>query len=272
MELTETAHAKLNLALHVRRRRKDGYHELETLFAFTQAGDVLTASLSDHISLRITGPFGDGLSSGSDNLVVKAVTALGAAHGMAKGLSLSLEKNLPIAAGIGGGSADAAAALRLAARLWDLPSDAAMQVAPQLGADVPACVLSQTCFGSGLGDRLEPVDLDVAGTPALLVNPLVPCPTGPVFQAWDEIDQGPLRVSDWQNARNDLQPPAVALVPQITEVLDALNDQAHVTIARMSGSGATCFALFAKAEDRDQAASSVRTARPDWWVLPTALI
>lgn len=272
MQLTETAHAKLNLALHVRRRRDDGYHELETLFAFTEAGDTLTAAPSDDIHLTITGPFADGLSAGDDNLVIKAVKALGAAHDVTGGLNLSLEKNLPIAAGIGGGSADAAAALRLAARLWGLEGNAAMDVAAHIGADVPACVLSRTCFGSALGDQLTPVDLSVAGTPVLLVNPRLPCPTGPVFKAWDGVDRGPLTIADWQGARNDLQPPAIALVPQIAEVLDALNDQTGVALVRMSGSGATCFALFDQAVDRDLAAAAIRRARPDWWVLPTALI
>lgn len=271
MRLTETAYAKINLALHVRRRRADGYHELETLFAFTEDGDVLTAEQAGVVGLTISGPFGSGLSAGEDNLVIRAVRALAQAEGVSAGLTMTLEKNLPIASGIGGGSADAAAALRLAAQIWGLPAEAAMGVAAAIGADVPACILSQTCFGSGVGEQLEPVSLDLTGTPLLLVNPLAPCPTGPVFKGWDGIDRGPLDVADWRRARNDLEPPALALVPEIGGVLGALERQAGVTLTRMSGSGATCFALFATDAARDAAARSVSDAHPDWWTLASRL-
>lgn len=272
MHLTETAHAKLNLALHVRRRRDDGYHELETLFAFVEDGDVLTAERSDNISLAISGPFAAGLSGGEDNLVIRAVRSLAAASGIGTGLRLTLEKNLPIASGIGGGSADAAAALRLAAQTWGLAPEAAMAVAAGIGADVPACVLSRTCFGSGIGEELDPVDLGLAHTPVLLVNPMKTCPTGPVFKGWDGVDRGPLLLDSWRGGRNDLEGPALTLVPEIGEVLQCLGAQSGTTLARMSGSGATCFALFASASERDQAAEAIRCTRPDWWVLPTALI
>lgn len=272
MRLTETAHAKLNLALHVRRRRGDGYHELETLFAFVEDGDVLTAEPSGGIRLTIGGPFAEGLSPGEDNLVVRAVRALAAASGIETGLALTLEKNLPIASGIGGGSADAAAALRLAARIWGLAPEASMDVAASIGADVPACVLSRTCFGSGVGEELESVDLGLERTPVLLVNPMKACPTGPVFKGWDEVDRGPLAVDSWRSARNDLTGPALSLVPEIGEVLEQLEAQSGATLTRMSGSGATCFALFASERERDHAASAIRSTRPEWWVLPTALI
>lgn len=272
MQLTETAHAKINLALHVRRRREGGYHELETLFAFAADGDVLTASPSEDVSLSITGPFAEGLSTGEDNLVVRAVRALANAGHVGTGIALTLEKNLPVASGIGGGSADAAAALRLATRLWGLDADAAMQVAPGIGADVPACVLSQTCFGAGVGEQLEPVKLDLVGTPLLLVNPMQPCPTGPVFKGWDGVDRGPLDAQQWRTARNDLSPPALALVPAIADVLHELAGQPGGTLVRMSGSGATCFGLFRTEMDRDQAAIKIGRTHPDWWVLPTSLV
>jgi 4-diphosphocytidyl-2-C-methyl-D-erythritol kinase len=219
----------------------------------------------------VKGPFGDGLSAGEDNLVIRAVRALAAANGIGSGIALTLEKNLPIASGIGGGSADAAAALRLAAQLWGLSGDAAMSVAAGIGADVPACVISQTCFGSGVGELLEPVVLNLADTPLLLVNPMLPCPTGPVFKGWDGVDRGALDVTDWRSARNDLAAPALSLVPAIGEVLETLTRQNGVILSRMSGSGATCFALFQTEAARDAASQAIRCERPDWWTLATLL-
>ena len=271
MRLTDTAFAKINLALHVRQRRDDGYHELETLFAFAEDGDVMSAEGASDVRLTIGGPFAEGLAAGEDNLVVRAVRALAEAEGISAGIALSLEKNLPIAAGIGGGSADAAAALRLAAELWGLKADAAMRVAAGIGADVPACVLSRTCFGSGVGEQLEPVDIDLSGTPLLLVNPLRACPTGPVFKAWDGMDRGPLDIADWRNARNDLATPALFLVPEIGDVLGILACQDGANLSRMSGSGATCFALFDTDAARDAAASSIKSERPEWWTLASRL-
>ncbi|QCI92718.1 4-(cytidine 5'-diphospho)-2-C-methyl-D-erythritol kinase [Novosphingobium sp. EMRT-2] len=273
MTMRETAYAKLNLALHVRRRRADGYHELETLFAFVDAGDELTAEPADAFSLTITGPFADGLSNGDDNLVLRAARMLADRNGFRGGAAFTLDKRLPIAAGIGGGSADAAAALRLLARMWRLgpdhvrPSD----IAADLGADVPACVASQTVHGEGVGEKLTPIDGSaLAGLPVLLVNPRVACPTGPVFAAWDGIDRGALDVANWGNARNDLEMPAVALHPQIADVLAALQATGP-RLARMSGSGATCFALFETSTARDAAARSIATRRPGWWTLAGAL-
>ncbi len=272
--LTETAYAKLNLALHVRARRADGYHELESLFAFCADGDGLagTAREDGGIVLAIEGPFGDDLPPGEDNLVVRAARALQAASGTQLGADLMLDKRLPIASGIGGGSADAAAALRLLVKLWgvrpmelDFPA-----IAASLGADVPACLGSRTVFGSGVGERLETVDLDLEDMPVLLVNPLVECPTGAVFAGWDGVDRGPLDPVEWRRGRNDLAAPAIALVPEIEDVLAVLKAQLP-ELARMSGSGATCFALFASAAERDAAAERIEADHPDWWVLATAL-
>ena len=272
--LHDTAYAKINLALHVRHRRADGYHALETLFVFAEDGDALTASPSDVFSLAISGPFGQGLSTGPDNLVLKAVMALAKANGIKSGLALTLDKNLPIAAGIGGGSADAAAALRLAAKIWQLGPDTIgpEAIAPAIGADVPACLHAQSCYGSGVGDALTNApDLGLKGRPILLVNPNVACPTGPVFAAWDGVDRGPLSLDDWQLGRNDLERPAIGLVPVITDVLALLAGQPGVDLARMSGSGATCFALFSDAQKRDAAAKAIAAARPSWWTLETRL-
>ena len=272
--LHDTAYAKINLALHVRHRRADGYHALETLFVFAEDGDALTASPSDVFSLAISGPFGQGLSTGPDNLVLKAVMALAKANGIKSGLTLTLDKNLPIAAGIGGGSADAAAALRLAAKIWQLGPDTIgpEAIAPAIGADVPACLHAQSCYGSGVGDALTNApDLGLKGRPILLVNPNVACPTGPVFAAWDGVDRVPLSLDDWQLGRNDLERPAIGLVPVITDVLALLAGQPGVDLARMSGSGATCFALFSDAQKRDAAAKAIAAARPSWWTLETRL-
>ncbi|MCJ8189887.1 4-(cytidine 5'-diphospho)-2-C-methyl-D-erythritol kinase [Sphingomicrobium aestuariivivum] len=270
MPLREPAPAKLNLALHVRRRRDDGYHELETLFAFCIDGDVLTGSseaAAEHrLVLDITGPFGAGLDA-AGNLVERAWQALKVAAPPAH-VRLGLDKRLPVASGLGGGSADAAAALRLLTSLWKLDPAIAQEAAPALGADVPACLLSMSARGEGVGEKLSPVPTpELAGAPVLLVNPLVPLSTPAVFKAWDGGDRGPLG-EDWRRGRNDLEPPARDLVPAIGEVLEWLGARPGVDIARMSGSGASCFALFADEASRDTAAA----ACPDkWWHLATHL-
>ncbi|MBO9580004.1 MAG: 4-(cytidine 5'-diphospho)-2-C-methyl-D-erythritol kinase [Sphingobium sp.] len=272
--LSETAHAKVNLALHVRARRADGYHELESLFAFCADGDGLRGSMREdgEIALTIEGDFAEGLSAGEDNLVMRAARALQAAIGTQFGADLVLDKRLPIASGIGGGSADAAAALRLLVNLWDIRPMALdfPAIAASLGADVPACLGSQTVFGKGVGERLETVDLDLGGMPILLVNPLVECPTGPVFKGWDAFDRGPLDPAEWRRGRNDLAASAIALVPEIDEVLAVLRAQLP-SLARMSGSGATCFALFASDAERDVAAERIEDDHPDWWLMASEL-
>ena len=266
MTITEPAPAKLNLALHVRGRMADGRHQLDTMFAFCTDGDVLHAAASDALSLAITGPFAPGLEV-DGNLVLRAAEALRAEAAVASGAALTLDKRLPIASGIGGGSADAAAALRLLTRLWRIDPALASAVAPGLGSDVPACLLSLTSRGSGAGDRLELIDLTgVTGTPVLLVNPRVPLGTGAVFAAWDGQDRGP--IGEWRAGRNDLAAPATSLVPAIGEVLEWLATRPGASLARMSGSGATCFALFDDERSRSLAAEAV----PDqWWHLATYL-
>lgn len=267
----EIAPAKINLALHVRGRLPDGRHRLETLFAFCTDGDRLEAWFvpdGNGMSLELTGPFADALGDGP-NLIERAWDAMRVgvgASGEASTTRFHLTKNLPVASGIGGGSADAAAALRLMTALWRIDPAHAAAVAPQLGADVPACLLSMTCRGEGAGDALELVDAGVSGTPILLVNPCLPLSTRGVFAAWEGVDQGPLE--DWREGRNDLEAPARVLVPEIGSVLDWLADQPGGTIARMSGSGATCFALFTTEEQRDAAAA---TCPAEWWHLASTL-
>ncbi len=263
--LSEPAPAKVNLALHVRGKLPDGRHALETIFAFCTDGDVLSAQAADDVTLTVDGPFAGGLSG--ENLVIAAAHALREAAEVTGGVSLRLVKNLPVASGIGGGSADAAAALRLLTRLWGIDPAHASAVAPGLGADVPACLLSMTSRGKGAGDELVLVDdTRIAGTPVLLVNPNEPLSTRAVFAGWDGQDRGPL--SDWMKGRNDLEAPARALVPAIGAVLDWLSRQPGVTVARMSGSGATCFALFADETSRDAAAEA---CPEQWWRLASFL-
>ena len=271
---TETAYAKINLALHVRRRREDGYHDIETLFAFAQHGDQLQASLSDTLSLTIDGPFGSGLSVGDDNLVMQTANRLRAHFSITNGASIRLTKNLPIASGIGGGSADAAAAARLLNRLWDIHAseqELADILAP-LGADIPACVFSRTSFGSGTGTALElRDDSNVPTRHLLLVNPLQSVSTAAIFKAWDGEDRGPVARDDiWQatlSGRNDLEPIAAAICPAITDILNVLA-RANPAMVRMSGSGATCYALFAEAKDMETAKAHLD---PLWWSMGTVL-
>ena len=266
MRYAEPAPAKLNLALHVRGKLPDGRHSLETLFAFCTDGDRLEAEEAGELSLAISGPFAEGLSS-TNNLVMDAATALQNAAGIAAGARLYLAKKLPVASGIGGGSADAAAALRLLTKLWGIDPRHAVDVAPSIGSDVPACLLSLSARGTEAGDKLELVqDAAISGTPVLLVNPNVPLSTGAVFAGWDGVDRGPL--TDWRQGRNDLEAPALERAPIIGEVLDWLRVQPQANFIRMSGSGATCFALFDSEESRDAAAGS----RPsNWWHLATFL-
>jgi 4-diphosphocytidyl-2-C-methyl-D-erythritol kinase len=270
--LRETAYAKINLALHVRERLTDGYHRLESLFAFAQHGDTLEIAKAGVLRLEIDGPFAEKLEADQDNLVLRAAEALRSHFGLNVGAEIRLTKNLPVAAGIGGGSADAAAALRGLVRCWGLVDDQSdvMAIAAELGADVPACFLSETCLGEGRGDALTMLANNrLTNTPLLLVNPGVAVATGPIFQAWDGVDRGALSVSEpieidtgW---RNDLRIPACQIVPEIDQALDVLDAQDGVTFVRMSGSGATCFALFERTEQRDRASEAIRTAFPQWW-------
>lgn len=272
MPMRETAYAKINLALHVRRRRADGYHEIETLFAFVDAGDELRIAPAEADSLTISGEFADGLSNGADNLVMRAVAQMRdlASPDTIPLLAIHLEKRLPVAAGIGGGSADAGAMIRLLDRHFAGNGDTSDLVLAtrNLGADVGACIISQTRIGTGLGWELTPpLADDLRDMPVLLVNPRIPLPTGPVFKAWDGVDRGPLPGGSVREialaGRNDLEMPAITLCPAIDSVLATLRATAPL-LARMSGSGATCFALYESEAERDAAQSLLL---PKWWTL-----
>lgn len=274
---TEQALAKINLFLHVGDRRADGFHPLQSLAVFTALGDVLTIQPAPGLSLAIDGPFAKGLETEDDNLVLRAGRALGT-----KSASLTLTKNLPVASGIGGGSADAAAALRGLSQLWGLGKDdvALRDIAAGLGSDVPACVLSQPCFMEGRGEILHPAE-SMPYLPMLLVNPGVAVPTKDVFAALQNrsgvemvLPRG--RFADTadllrflETTCNDLEAPARRLQPVIGEVLNAINALAGALLVRMSGSGATCFGIFADDECCRRAADTLKQAHPGWWVAPT---
>lgn len=272
--LTEAARAKVNLYLHVVGRRADGYHLLDSLAVFPGAADRLSAAPADALTLEVGGPGAAGLGTGPDNLVLRAARALAAATGVAAGARLVLDKRLPVASGIGGGSADAAAALRLLARLWDvrLPAERLRSVAERLGADVPVCLGSRPARMQGVGEHLRPApSLPECGM--ALLNPGAAVATPDVFRARGGAfsDAAPLpggwpdaaaMAADLAHMRNDLEAPALSLCPAIAAVLDWLRAQPGCLLARMSGSGATCFGLFAGAE----AAVTVAARAPaSWW-------
>lgn len=267
MPLREPAPAKLNLALHVRGNLADGRHRLETLFAFCTDGDVVSAEPWDRLEVEVAGPFASALDASRPNLVELAARLLAEAAGLEPKVRIALDKRLPVASGIGGGSADAAATLRLLTGLWRVDPVHATMVAPHIGSDVPACLLSMTARGEGAGDELRLVqDAGISGLPVLLVNPLVPLSTRDVFARWDGVDRGPL--ADWRKGRNDLEEPARALVREVADVLAWLGARSGVNFARMSGSGATCFGLFDDERSRDAAAGEVPG---EWWHMASFL-
>lgn len=271
------APAKVNLALHVTGRRDDGYHLLDSLVVFADVGDRLTAMPDAALSLAVTGPRAAGVPTDAGNLVLRAAALLGAG----RGARIVLEKHLPAAAGIGGGSSDAAAALRMLAQLWGLPLPDATAVLA-LGADVPVCLQARPARMRGIGEALGPLP-PLPPLWLVLVNPGVPVPTGPVFAALASRDNAPLppvlpsfgdaaALAAWlRTCRNDLEQPACTLVPVVGQVLSALAAQRGCLLARMSGSGATCFGLFAAAPEAAKAAAALRIAAPGWWVANAGL-
>jgi 4-diphosphocytidyl-2-C-methyl-D-erythritol kinase len=271
--MEEIAYAKVNLALHVRGREADGYHRIETLFAFCEHGDRLTAAPADSLTLRVGGPFAAALAGEGDNLVVRAARLLAERYGISAGAALTLEKNLPVASGIGGGSADAAAALRLLVRLWGLEASEAdlLPLAAALGADVPACLLSRAVRGEGRGDGLIELEMhEGAGMPVLLVNPGIAVATSEVFARWTGEDDGPLP-AEFAKGRNGLEAAARAVAPAIGDVLTALREAGGASLVRMSGSGATCFGLYPDRHAAAAAARALARRRPQWWIVPTML-
>lgn len=281
-EIFEHAPAKVNLALHVTGQREDGYHLIDSLVAFTQAGDRVAVRNTAIDGFSITGPFAPGLDVQADNLVIRARDLLRQVCGLkTPPVAITLEKNLPVSSGIGGGSSDAAATLRALIRLWNLsikPQDLAPS-SLQLGADLPMCLAATTLVARGIGEKLEPV----SGLPPMamvLVNPGVPVSTPAVFRRLVRKDNAKLpplpaelsfgTVSAWltTGTRNDLEAGATSIAPQIADALASLRSEG-AGLARMSGSGATCFGLFPSQAAASRAARNIAAAHPSWYVQAT---
>ena len=267
--IREKAPAKINLALHVTGQRADGYHLLDSLVVFAGLGDELTFEPASDLSLSITGPLAKGVPVGPSNLVLQAA----ALFGKGLGARIALDKRLPHAAGIGGGSADAAATLRGLARLWNRPlpgPDACLS----LGADVPVCLSTAPQRMRGIGEDLTPLPT-LPTLHVVLVNPRVPVPTGPVFKALPRKDNPAMETPTWAGfegfvgwlarQRNDLEPAAIGLAPAVGDALAALAGTG-AALARMSGSGATCFGLYENRHAAEKAAQTIATRHPAWWV------
>ncbi|QBF30407.1 4-(cytidine 5'-diphospho)-2-C-methyl-D-erythritol kinase [Thalassococcus sp. S3] len=270
------APAKINLTLHVTGQRADGYHMLDSLVVFADVGDDLVVTEGQAGRLNVNGPEAGDLSMTADNLILKAADWLG----VAAPLSFTLTKNLPVASGIGGGSADAAAAYRALSALDVVPGtkrDAAETEMLALGADIPVCIASDSARMGGIGERIEPVQ-NLPDLTAMLVNPRKHVATPAIFRALRRKDNAPMSpelpffqhaqdLVAWLHAqRNDLEAPAVELEPSIDQVLSSLRSLPGCQLARMSGSGATCFAVFADTATTEETARQLRDARPDWWI------
>jgi 4-diphosphocytidyl-2-C-methyl-D-erythritol kinase len=283
MPVEELAPAKINLDLYVTGRRADGYHELDSLTAFAAFGDRLALQEHDRLELELIGRFAGMLAAEPDNLVLRAARQLAACAGRKAAVRITLEKRIPVAAGLGGGSADAAAALRCLNRLWRLRMAQAdlAGIAAGLGADVPVCLAGRTARMRGKGEQIEPWD----GLPplaVLLVNPNLPVATARVFGAleanpsdvkrpWPPPAEAHAFLAWLRAGANHLEAPAVGLLPQIQDVLALLGLQDGCALARMSGSGATCFGLFETPAVRDAAAAAIGRARPGWWLAASTI-
>jgi len=277
--VTVDAPAKINLYLHVTGKIPDGprqdYHLLDSLIVFTGYGDTVSAAAANELSLTIEGPFTNGLSAGDDNLVMQAAIKLAEREGIEPRAALTLTKRLPVASGIGGGSADGAAALKALAQLWKIDGNLD-NLAADLGADVPVCLHGKPSFVSGFGEIITPAP-PLPDAWLVLVNPLIPLSTPEVFNR----RTGPFSAANPCNAvstaealaamlaerSNDLTAAATELAPDISVVLAALEDQPDILLARLSGSGATCFGLFAMEESARAAAQAISGGHPEWWII-----
>jgi 4-diphosphocytidyl-2-C-methyl-D-erythritol kinase len=275
MIIREFAPAKINLALHVLGRRADGYHELDSVVAFASVGDELALSHADKTTLTVSGPFAVDVPTGPENLVLKAHAAL-ASEFQVPPVAMHLTKNLPVASGIGGGSSDAAAALRGILKLTnqDVDFPSLQEISLSLGADVPVCLRARACRMQGVGEVITGLDR-LPTTAALLVNPSKSCGTADVFRkiglkAGDSFGTG-LDASTPEHWRNDMTAAAISVLPEIGMVLDALRALAPYATVRMSGSGATCFALFESVEEASAAGAALTAKHHGWWIAPVTL-
>ncbi len=273
------APAKVNLFLHVTGKRADGYHTLQSLMVFADAGDALSFGEHEGFIVETAGPFADDLPKTEDNLIDKAARLLAAEYAVPLRGKIVLTKNLPVASGLGGGSADAAAALRGLARLWDLPEEASRlrALGLRLGADLPACIGSRAVFADGIGEVLTAMK-DMPALHLVLVNPRVSVPTAEVFKKRQGAFSEPLPVPEKITAdflgecRNDLTQAAIAVAPEIGDVLRAVGTTNGCLFARMSGSGATCFGFYEDAGAAGQAANVLTAAHPAWWIRAAKVI
>ncbi len=278
------AAAKINLDLRITGRREDGYHLLDSIVVFTELGDYLTAEHCDELSLVIDGEFSKDISNNGDNLVLKAAHAICKQADVRPNLKFYLKKNLPSSSGIGGGSADAAAALKICNDMLGINFDQnrLKKIALQIGADVPACLLSKACRMTGIGGIISPIEFD-NDLQMLLVNPGISISTPAVFTAYKSLDTPfekkrafsvnkihlPLMIDQLKSSKNSLQDAACQLESRVSGVLGELSDLKGAVLSRMSGSGATCFALFENEEDCKNAASDLQRRNPDWWIKMT---
>lgn len=281
------APAKINLYLHVLGRRPDGYHILDSLITFVNLYDILEIEAADDLVLTIDGPFGSGLSSGEDNLIIKAANILSNASGVKKGANIKLTKNLPIASGMGAGSSDAVATFKALSKLWglSLSSDDLCEIALDIGAELPFFITGKSAIVSSIGEYIEPIDLPKLDI--LLVNPGIPVLTAQIFNNFakkaDKLEKSPIK---WENkysnkndlinfllqTKNDLKESAIDSVPQIGAVIKELEAQEGCLFANMSGSGATCFGIFDNAKQAEEAKDAISQKYPDWWVENTTLL
>ena len=275
------APAKVNLYLHVTGKREDGYHFLDSLFVFAQDGDLITVQESDSLKLDIQGPYAKALPIKDDNIIIKAVRLLAAVYGKEPSVAIRLEKNLPVASGIGGGSADAAATLKALLRLWDLkiPLDQLQEIALRLGADVPSCLSAKAVQVSGIGEKLTPAPL-LPKLFLLLINPNRPVSTPQVFKIRKPTFSSPAPftqkmtgfdefIEALSKRHNDLSEAACQIEPSVAEVLQALEQNRLCRLARMSGSGGTCFGIFPNAEEASLCQEEIRKNHSEWWFLNT---
>lgn len=280
-KIREFAPAKINLYLHVTGKREDGYHLLDSLIAFADIGDWIEVEESEELSLSIKGRFGNHLGGGEDNLVLRATRMLQDKASIKKGAKITLEKNLPIASGIGGGSADAAATLRALQKLWSseslIPHHQLITLATSLGADIPVCLTNRTSYFGGIGEIIDKIPEELPETYILLMNPLIATPTPEIFRRRQGHFSPPARLLGWpkdvqdlarelEARHNDLEKPAQEMVPIIGEMIGAIGGTPDCLLARMSGSGATCFGLYASAPAAMSAKKILEERYPNWWL------
>lgn len=283
-EIVVKAPAKVNLYLHVTGRRDDGYHLLDSLFVFAADGDTVRVLPAETLELKITGQFAPGLSAGEDNIVIKAARRLADEFGIEPAVQIVLEKNLPVASGIGGGSSDAAAVLKALLKLWkkEISSEKLGKIALELGADVPSCLAGKAVQVSGVGEILKPAP-ELPVLPVLLVNPNKPVPTPAVFKAREPVFSPPdpfasdmadfdFFINELKRRHNDLSEAACRVEPAVGTVLAALRYFPSCCFSAMSGSGGTCFGLFRSPQDAGACRRALQEKFADWWFLETLLV